>query len=84
MRDRKYRREVRQKAINRKYKIRKFLWGEEAVRDYYSLKPLGSLSKGKVHCSCPLCRKKSNEELSKRDKSKLEIMSIDLKDLDIF
>lgn len=84
MRDRKYRREVRKKSINRKYKIRKFLWGKEAVTDYYNLNPLGSLDKGKVHCSCPICRKKSYDELSKKDKSKLEIMSIDLNDLDIF
>lgn len=83
MRDRNYRREVRQKAINKKLKIRKFLWGTEAVNKYYEHNPVGSLDKGKVHCSCPLCRTKSYDELSKKDKSKLEIMNIDLHNLDI-
>ena len=83
MRDRNYRREVRKKAINKKLNIRKFLWGTEEVNKYYEHNPIGALDKGKVHCSCPLCRTKSYDELSRKDKSKLEIMNIDLQNLDI-
>lgn len=82
MRDRNYRRKVRNKSISKKLNIRKFLWGSENVNDYYEHNPIGILSKGKVHCSCPLCRTKSYDELSKKDKSKLEMMDIDLKNLD--
>lgn len=80
MRDRDYRRKVRQKAINKKLRIRRFKWGSQEFHKYYEHNPVGLLDKGKVHCSCPLCRRKSYDELSRKDKSKLEIMNIDLKE----
>ena len=33
---------------------------------------IGALSKGKIHCSCWLCRRKSYDELSRTDKRKQE------------
>jgi hypothetical protein len=34
----------------------------------HSPKWLGMLHKGKIHCSCAMCRSKSYDELSMRDK----------------
>lgn len=70
-RDKAYLRKQRKRAINRKYKIREFTWGKESTKDYYEHNPKGELSKGKVHCSCSLCRLKSYDELSHRDKKNL-------------
>ena len=42
--------------------------------DYWNYKYIGSLRKGKIHCSCPLCSKKtkyrglSHSDLRKADK----------------
>lgn len=71
MRNRNYRRIVRRKAIKRKFNIRKFKLGYEEAHEYYKNNPIGELDKGKIHCSCYLCRRKSNDELSKRDKINL-------------
>lgn len=38
----------------------------------------GRLAKGKVHCSCPMCRTKSYDSLSARDKRYLIKMQQDL------
>lgn len=79
-RTRAYYRHQRWRAIRRKYRIRKQLWGRELVEDYYSKVPIGTLSKGKIHCSCPMCRTKSYDELSHRDKKYLESATEQLKE----
>ena len=50
-RDRGYFREMREKHIKRKKKISKhYCW-------HYKFD--GQYSKGKIHCSCPMCRNKT-------------------------
>ena len=61
-RHRGYYRKQRVKAIKRKYRIRKSLWGEEKTIEYYDNVPKGTLSKGKVHCSCYLCSAKTKRD----------------------
>lgn len=70
-RDRSYTRYQRNRAINRKFNILKNTWGSKEAESIYGGKKKGSLSKGKIHCSCWMCRKKSNIELSHSDKKKL-------------
>ena len=36
--------------------------------------PLGKLSKGKIHCSCPCCSKKSHDHKKANDSARLEAM----------
>ena len=66
-RTRAYYRRQRNRAIERKLGILRRLGGEEYVyactRGAY-----GRLAKGKIHCSCPMCRAKSRDEHSHRDK----------------
>lgn len=52
---RSYLRNVRQKAIRRKQRIIK------EQNNYWHYKHAGELAKGKIHCSCPLCRRKSSD-----------------------
>jgi hypothetical protein len=47
------------------------LWGSREVEDVYDNRRRGKLSKGKIHCSCWMCRNKSYIELSHSDKKKL-------------
>lgn len=54
--NRGYYREQRQKHINRKKRIIK------EQNDYWSYTHDGELSKGKIHCGCPLCRCKTNNK----------------------
>lgn len=70
-RDRAYLRNQRRRIINKKYHIREFTWGKEFTKEYYENNPKGKLSKGKIHCSCSMCRKKSYDEIRHRDKKKL-------------
>lgn len=56
-----YYRAQRKKAINRKKRI---------IRDqhnYWNVRFDGELSKGKIHCSCPLCRRKSYDYAKMQD-----------------
>lgn len=50
-----YRRQARAKAINRKKSYAK------AIGWVYH-HPDGALSKGKIHCSCPMCAAKSSKD----------------------
>lgn len=52
---REYLRRVRRQAIRRKQRIIKDQNG------YWSYKHAGELAKGKIHCSCPMCRRKSSD-----------------------
>lgn len=76
-RSRAYYRHQRWRCIRRKYNIRKQLWGNTAIENYYSKDgktgvAIGTLSKGKIHCSCPMCRTKFYDKLSHRDKKYIE------------
>lgn len=54
MRDRAERRKLRYKKIKKKKKIAKEVYGFP----YYHKD--GKYSKGKIHCSCPMCSAKTN------------------------
>ena len=66
-RDRDYFRKQRQRAIHRKERILRRIGGEDYVRAW-SRGASGRFAKGKIHCSCPMCRMKSYDELTRRDK----------------
>lgn len=68
-RGRAYTRYQRNRHINRKKRI------IHKQNDYWFYKYDGILSKGKIHCSCWLCRLKSSEYTSKRDKSRIIAMN---------
>ena len=51
------------RAIHRKEGILKRIGGEEYIRAWTGGTP-GRLAKGKIHCSCPMCRKKSYDSPS--------------------
>lgn len=72
-RSRAYYRYQRWRSICRKYRIHKQTLGKQFVERCYSPggekgTAIGSLSKGKIHCSCPMCRTKSYDKPSYRDK----------------
>ena len=76
-RDKSYYRYQRNRAINKKLNIVKNTYSEDAICEMGKKK--GKLSKGKVHCSCPLCSQKTKESLKasdvrkyKRDKTKID------------
>lgn len=71
-RNRGYFREQRKRAIARKISIQKKRIGTKEVNEIYDERRRGQLSKGKIHCSCPMCRKKSYDELSRRDQVELQ------------
>ena len=54
MRGKVYAREMREKHIKRKKKIAEKLYGN----NYYNIE--GKYDKGKIHCSCPMCSRKTN------------------------
>lgn len=54
--DRGYYRIQRQKHINRKKRI------IEESKSYWCYEHDGSLNKGKIHCSCGMCRNKTNNK----------------------
>lgn len=66
-RTRAYYRRQRNRTIERKLGILRMLGGEEYVYAW-TRGAYGRLAKGKIHCSCPMCRAKSRDEHSHRDK----------------
>lgn len=76
-RNKAYYRYQRERNIEKKYSKRKKLWGTEMTESYYSSNPKGELSKGKIHCSCPMCREKSYERKSHRDRKMMYIDSFE-------
>lgn len=65
------RRYQRNRAINRKFNILRKLWGTDEAECVYGGDRKGQLSKGKIHCSCWMCREKSYIDLTHTDKKKL-------------
>ncbi len=64
-RDNEYYRYQRKRTIRRKDRILHFWASDEEVASWG---PKGRLSKGKIHCSCPMCRSKSYDDPAVRDK----------------
>lgn len=84
-RSRAYYRKMRVKHIHRKKKIAELYYGW----GYYRID--GKYSKGKIHCSCPMCSEKTKNKKNHyypsrnwkhSDKVKIEKMNSQLKDLD--
>ena len=68
-RDRSFNRKQRRRVIHRKENLLRRLGGEELVQAW-ARGAVGRFSKGKIHCSCWLCRRKSYDEPSARDRRK--------------
>jgi len=66
-RDRGYYRSQRKRTIQRKERILHF-WGSCEEVTAWERGAKGRLSKGKIHCSCPMCRRKSYDDPTIRDK----------------
>lgn len=78
-RTRDYYRFQRERVIHKKYAIQEVRMGKTAAFDYYhSTSSVGKLSKGKVHCSCYMCRVKSKDFLSHRDMVQKKAQAEDL------
>lgn len=69
-RSRGYYRYQRERAIEKKARILSSILGpNEPILWTHGC--LGRLSKGKIHCSCPICRAKSYDHLSFTDEKKM-------------
>lgn len=66
-RDRNYYRKQRKRTIHRKEKILRQL-GDEKNIFAWARGATGRFSKGKIHCSCWMCRRKSYDDSQIRDK----------------
>ncbi len=66
-RNRGYYRRQRKRTIQRKERILGF-WGSPEEVESWERGAKGRLSKGKIHCSCPICRRKSYDDPTIRDK----------------
>jgi len=69
-RNRAYYRWQRNRIIRKKIGMLKRYGGAESVMAWTGGQ-YGRLSKGKIHCSCWMCRRKSYDYISHRDKSLL-------------
>ena len=77
-----YYRRQRKRTIQRKRGILLRTGGKELYKGW-TRGAEGRLAKGKIHCSCPMCRTKSYDELGirdKRDKEKAEWMVMELEE----
>lgn len=65
-RSRGYYRTQRKRAIKKKVALLYRLGGKDHFEGWTRGAP-GRLAKGKIHCSCWMCRRKSYDEISHRD-----------------
>ncbi len=65
-----YTREQRNRAIAHKFQKLRVWIGEKGALDFCAGNNLGRLSKGKIHCSCWMCRRKSYDDWSHSDTKK--------------
>jgi hypothetical protein len=70
-RTRAARRSQRQRVISRKVHILRKSGGEQYVKAWSRGGETGRLAKGKIHCSCGMCRTKSYDNLTHTDRKKL-------------
>jgi hypothetical protein len=75
-----YRRSQRSRVIHKKVCILRKYGGEEYVFAWARGNP-GRLAKGKIHCSCWMCRSKSYDGLSQADKKRLLSAKQQMKDI---
>lgn len=66
-RDRSYYRKQRKRTIHRKEGILRRIGGDEYICAW-ACGATGRFAKGKIHCSCWMCRRKSFDDLQLRDK----------------
>lgn len=66
-RDRSYYRKQRKRAIHRKEALLRRIGGEAYARQW-AHGATGRFAKGKIHCACWMCRKKSYDDPQIRDK----------------
>jgi hypothetical protein len=69
-RNRAYRRWQRNRVINRKVRILKRIGGDEQIFAW-SRGDTGRFAKGKIHCSCRICRTKSYDYFSHADERRI-------------
>lgn len=75
-RGRDWRRFQRNRIIQRKADILRGIGGDENVKAWTANgTKIGRLSKGKIHCSCWMCRVKSYDYLSQMDTRRIQGMA---------
>lgn len=79
-RNKAYYRWQRRRAIHHKAWIVRYAWKEDSPL-FWTPSRIGALSKGKIHCSCWMCRRKSYDELSRTDKRKQEACKQQLEEI---
>ena len=80
-RNRSYYRKQRKRAIRRKERIFLKIGGEEYLKGW-AHGAVGRFAKGKIHCSCPMCRLKSYEYPQIRDLRKADAADLQLRDIE--
>jgi len=71
-RNRTFRRSQRLRVINRKIRLLRKYGGDKYVLAWSGGgKKTGRFAKGKIHCSCRMCRRKSYDDPSHTDKKEL-------------
>lgn len=80
-RNRNYYRKQRKRAIHRKAQILLKLGGKEYL-SAWARGAEGRFSKGKIHCSCWMCRRKSYDAPAIRDKRKAADFAEQLLEID--
>ena len=80
-RNRSYYRKQRKRVIRRKERILLRLGGEEYLKGW-AHGAVGRFAKGKIHCSCPLCRLKSYEYPRRRDLRKADAADLQLREIE--
>lgn len=78
-RSRAWTRYQRRRAIGRKAGILRRNYGRDEVK-YWTKGEPGRLSKGKIHCSCWMCRRKSYDEPSMADRRKTVCALMEMKE----
>jgi hypothetical protein len=68
---REYRRSQRMRVIKRKVRLLKQRGGDKFVLAWSDGGKTGHFAKGKIHCSCWMCRNKSYDVPSHTDRKKL-------------
>ncbi|RZT23592.1 hypothetical protein [Fictibacillus sp. BK138] len=81
-RSKDYYRHHRNRVIQKKLNVIKNVWcRDETIPHPYEVDP-GKLSKGKLHCSCYMCKYEKHEGIVKsKFRSKLDLMKKDIEDM---
>jgi len=79
---RAYRRSQRTRVIKRKVRLLRQYGGEKFVSAWSGGGRTGRFAKGKIHCSCRMCRNKSYDTPSHTDRKKLLSGEQQINDID--